>query len=150
MRDWFTRNRERSVEFVTQNWMLITIAVLSAGMLAWPSVVQGGGAMAVTPAQAVQLINRERAALIDITSDDEYRAAHAKGAKHVAVDDLEKALAKVVKDKDQPVVLMCATGMRSRNAAARVRKLGYTRALSLSGGLGAWRQANLPVETQKA
>ena len=52
--------------------------------------------------------------------------------------------------KDQPVVLMCATGMRSRNAAARVRKLGYTRALSLSGGLGAWRQANLPVETQKA
>jgi rhodanese-related sulfurtransferase len=40
--------------------------------------------------------------------------------------------------------------MRSRNAAARVRKLGYTRALSLSGGLGAWRQANLPVETQKA
>ncbi|MGA1575094.1 MAG: rhodanese-like domain-containing protein, partial [Burkholderiaceae bacterium] len=82
--------------------------------------------------------------------DDEYRAAHAKGAKHVPADDLEKALAKVVKDKDQPVVLMCATGMRSRNAAARVRKLGYTRALSLSGGLGAWRQANLPVETQKA
>jgi rhodanese-related sulfurtransferase len=138
------------VEFITQNWMLITIAVLSAGMLAWPSVSQGGGAMAVSPTQAVQLINRERATLIDITSDDEYRAAHAKGAKHVPADDLEKALGKIVKDKGRPVVIMCATGARSRGAAARARKAGYTRALSLAGGLGAWRQANMPVETQNA
>ncbi|MDT7929358.1 rhodanese-like domain-containing protein, partial [Tepidimonas sp.] len=45
-----------------------------------------------------------------------------------------------------PLVLVCASGMRSRRAVAIAKKLGYERAVSLAGGMAAWRSASLPVQ----
>jgi rhodanese-related sulfurtransferase len=45
-----------------------------------------------------------------------------------------------------PLILVCASGMRSNRAVAIAKKLGYEQAQSLSGGLKAWKAANLPVE----
>jgi len=59
---------------------------------------------------------------------------------------LEGQLAAMVKNKETPVILTCASGMRSRRALGIAKKLGYEKAQSLSGGLGAWRSANLPIE----
>ena len=62
---------------------------------------------------------------------------------------LDEAIAKlpgVVKNKATPLVLVCASGMRSGRAVAIARKLGYEQADSLAGGLKSWRQANLPIE----
>jgi rhodanese-related sulfurtransferase len=55
-------------------------------------------------------------------------------------------LATTVKSKTTAVVLVCASGMRSRRAVAIAKKLGYENAQSLVGGMGAWRSASLPVE----
>jgi rhodanese-related sulfurtransferase len=49
-----------------------------------------------------------------------------------------------------PIVLMCASGSRSSRAAAALRKAGHEKVVSLSGGLRAWRDANLPVEKSAA
>jgi rhodanese-related sulfurtransferase len=51
-----------------------------------------------------------------------------------------------VKNKATPVILVCASGIRSNKAVAIATKLGYEKAVSLSGGMGAWREASLPVE----
>ena len=45
-----------------------------------------------------------------------------------------------------PVVMVCARGVRAQRAVAVAKKLGYDNAQALSGGLAAWREANLPVE----
>ncbi len=95
---------------------------------------------------AVQLINRERAVLIDVSSADEFMAAHAKGAKNIPLAELEGKLASVVKKKETPIIFMCPMGKRSDTAAAQAKKLGYQAAQSLSGGLLAWRDANMPVQ----
>jgi rhodanese-related sulfurtransferase len=52
----------------------------------------------------------------------------------------------VVKNKTVPVILVCKSGSRSSRAVAIAKKLGFENAQSLSGGLAAWRNANLPVE----
>jgi len=44
------------------------------------------------------------------------------------------------------LVLVCASGVRSGRAVAVARKLGFEKVHSLTGGLSAWRTANLPVE----
>ena len=62
------------------------------------------------------------------------------------LDELDARLSSVVKNKALPVVLVCASGMRSRRAVAVAKKLGYEQAQSLAGGLKAWKEANLPVE----
>ena len=59
---------------------------------------------------------------------------------------LEQQLAGVAKNKSQPLILVCASGLRSKRALAVAKKLGYEQAHSLSGGLNAWKEANLPVE----
>jgi rhodanese-related sulfurtransferase len=44
------------------------------------------------------------------------------------------------------VVVVCASGARATRAAGKLRKMGYENTRVLSGGMRAWREANLPVE----
>jgi rhodanese-related sulfurtransferase len=133
------------VKFVIDNWTLIAVALASAGMLFWP-VLKGATGGGLDAAQAVQLINREKAVVIDVCEANEYAAGHVGGAKNIPLNQLEEKLAGVVKNKALPVILVCQSGARSNRAVAIAKKLGYEQAQSLAGGLGAWRSANLPVE----
>jgi rhodanese-related sulfurtransferase len=134
------------VSFFIDNWLLIAVALTSGALLMWPAVSGGAGLGSVNPTQAVQLINREKAVVVDVCGPDEYAAGHVVGAKNLPLGDLEAKLPGMVKNKATPVVLVCASGMRSRRAVAVARKLGYENAHSLSGGLAAWRSASLPIE----
>ncbi|MGQ9724122.1 MAG: rhodanese-like domain-containing protein [Tepidimonas sp.] len=133
------------MDFLVQNWMLVAVAIGSATMLVWPAV-SGAGWTGVTPTEAVTLINREKAVVIDVCSPEEYAAGHVMGARNIPLDVLLQQLPQAVKNKATPLVLVCASGFRSRRAVAVAKKLGYERAVSLAGGLAAWRSANLPIQ----
>jgi rhodanese-related sulfurtransferase len=134
------------VSFLIENWMLIAVALLSGSMLMWPAIAGNAGAGSLNANEAVQLINREKAVVVDVCGADEFKAGHVAGAKNLPLDELESKLVGVVKNKATPVILVCASGARSKRAVAVAKKLGYENAHSLSGGLGAWRAASLPVE----
>ena len=133
------------MDFVLANWMLILVALVSGGMLLWP-MVRGGGGGGLTPSAAVQLINREKAVVVDVCEAAEYQAGHVAGARSIPLAELEAKLPAAVKNKATPLVLVCAAGMRSGRAVAIAKKLGYDNAQSLAGGLKSWRDANLPIE----
>jgi rhodanese-related sulfurtransferase len=133
------------VKFIIDNWMLLSVAVASGGMLLWP-VIQGASAGGLTSAQAVQLINRERAVVVDVSETDEFAACHVGGAKNVPLGQFEQRLTDVVKNKGVPLILVCASGSRANRALAIAKKLGYEKAQVLAGGLKSWKEANLPVE----
>jgi rhodanese-related sulfurtransferase len=133
------------LKFILDNWMLISVALASGFMLFLP-VMQGAATAGLSPQQAVQMINREKAQVIDVCSAEEFAAGHLIGARHVPLDQLEQQLASVAKNKSQPLILVCASGLRSKRAVAVAKKLGYEQAHSLTGGLKAWKEANLPVE----
>lgn len=133
------------MKFIIDNWYLIFIALASGGMLLVP-VLKGAAGGALTAAAAVQLINREKAVVIDVSEPEEFAAAHVNGAKNVPLGQLEERLPQVVKNKALPLVLVCAKGARAQRAVAVAKKLGYENAQALAGGLKAWREASLPVE----
>ena len=132
--------------FVLTNWMLITVALISGGMLLWPLATGRGGAVGLTPAGAVQLINREHAVVIDVREPEEFAAGHVGGSRNVPLGQLEDKLPSTVKNKTVPLLLTCATGMRAQRAVAIAKKLGYEKAQCMTGGLKAWKEANLPTE----
>jgi rhodanese-related sulfurtransferase len=134
------------VDFIFENWVLITIALSSGIMLMWPMIMGGGGANTVSPTQAVQLINKDKAVVIDVCSEAEFTEGHVNGAKNIPVDELESRLTKVAKNKANPVLMVCASGIRSRRAVGLAKKQGYEQVFSLAGGMSAWRSANLPVQ----
>ncbi len=133
------------MNFIVENWMIIAVAVVSGGMLLWP-LVKGATGGALSPASAVQLINRERAVVVDVCEPEEFSAGHVGGARNVPLGQLEKRLPEVVKNKTLPVILVCTSGGRAVRAEGIARKLGYDKAQAMAGGLKAWKDANLPVE----
>ncbi len=137
------------MKFILDNWMLISIAVASGALLLWP-VLQGVASAGVSPTGAVQLINREKAVVVDVCEPEEFAAGHVTGSKNVPLSSLESKLTGVVKNKSVPVILVCQSGARSGRAVLLAKKLGYQQVLSLGGGLAAWKEANLPVEKLQA
>ena len=138
-----------STSFLADNWIWILAAATSGGVLLWQQLQQAGTS-GVTPAAAVQLINREKAVVIDVCTAEEFAAGHVAGAKHIPLAELGTAKG-LPGNKKLPVIVVCATGQRSAKAVAELKKLGHENVQSLAGGLKAWREANLPIEkTEKA
>jgi len=137
------------VKFIVDNWMLVSLALVSGGLLLMP-VMQGMAVRGISAAQAVQLMNREKATLVDVRDALEFAASHIAGSKNIPLADLEKQLAGAVKNKNLPLIVVCRSGARSLGAAAVASKLGYTQAHSLAGGIDAWREAALPLNTASA
>ncbi len=134
------------MKFLIDNWMLISVAFASGGMLVWPLISSGMNAGALSASAAVQLINRQKAVVVDVCEASEFAAGHVTGAKNVPFSELEAKLPGVIKNKTLPLILVCANGARSSRAVAIAKKLGYGQAQSLGGGLRAWKEANLPLE----
>ena len=132
------------MKFILDNWMLIAVALSSGFFLLLP-VVQEAAGSGLSPTEAVQCMNREKGVVIDVCGDDEFAACHISGALHEPLDQLENRLASVAKNKSVPLIMVCASGMRSKRAQAVAHKLGYEKVHSLQGGLKAWKEANLPV-----
>jgi rhodanese-related sulfurtransferase len=134
------------VKFLQENILLIAVAFVSGAMLLWPYVRRASAGPSVNPSQATQLINREDALVIDVRDPGEYGAGHILGAKNLPLSRVDAGAELAAKRKDRPLIVYCDTGNRSAKAAAALKSQGYTRVVNLSGGLGAWQQAGLPVE----
>ena len=133
------------MQFIVENWILILAAFVSGGLLVWPMVGKAGLGAALSTADAVRLINQEKAVLIDVREPAEFAAGHAAGARNVPLSTLDTAKG-LPSNKALPLVLVCASGARSSRAVAQLRKAGYSSVHSLAGGTEAWRTASLPIE----
>ena len=91
----------------------------------------------VKVARALDLV-RDGATVLDVREKSEWKSGHVAGAIHVALGNIDQAPRRL--PQGRPVVVMCASGMRSRTAAKHLRGLGYD-AASLSGGIAAWQRA---------
>jgi rhodanese-related sulfurtransferase len=133
------------VKFIIDNWMLFAVALGSATMLFLPQI-KGAAGGTLTSAGAVQLINREKAVVIDVSDAEEFAAGHINNAKNVPFAQLEDKLGSQVKNKELPLILVCTSGARSNRAVSVAKKLGFANVQALAGGLKSWKEANLPLE----
>jgi rhodanese-related sulfurtransferase len=140
------------VQFILDNWILFLAAFASGAGLLWQTFGPGAaGAGTISTAEAVRLINREKAVLIDVREAAEFAAGHAAGARSVPLSAIGAAAVKgLPTNKTLPLVVLCASGTRAGKAAALLRQQGYQNVQPLAGGIAAWREANLPVERAAA
>ena len=134
------------VSFFIENWTLIAVALVSGVLLFWPAVKGGARNGSLNAADAVTLMNRQKAVVIDLSEAKTFAEGHIIGAKNVAPAELEAKLPALVKNKAATLIFVCPNGSAANRGLAVAKKLGYENAQSLSGGMGAWRAANLPIE----
>ncbi len=129
------------------NMVLFGLAITSAGMLVFPLFTRGLRTSAeVGPAEAVTLINRKDAVVLDVRDEGEFAAGHINNARHVPEKQLAERIKELEKFKMKPLIVSCASGRRSASVADNLRKQGFTDVVALRGGIGAWRQAGMPLE----
>ena len=134
------------LKFVSDNIFLVAVAFVSGAMLIWPAVRRGAGGASVSTLQATLLINQQNALVLDVRDAAEYERGHLLNARNIALGELEARAAEIEKYKAKPVIVVCETGNRSGRAAAALRKQGFEQVFALGGGIGAWKQAGLPLE----
>jgi rhodanese-related sulfurtransferase len=129
------------------NMLLFGLAISSGAMLLWPFIVRPfRQSHEVGAFDAVQLMNRRDAVVLDVRDEGDYVAGHINGARHIPESQLADRTKELEKFKARPVVVCCRNGTRSPAVAATLRKLGFSEAFALRGGVAAWQQASLPLE----
>jgi rhodanese-related sulfurtransferase len=108
------------------------------------------GYKALTPAGLTQLVNRDNALLIDVSSLQDFEKGHVPGARHVTMSQFDPEHKDLAKAKELPVAVYCRNGQVSAQAARRLTKAGFGKVYWLEGGLAAWKEAQLPLAKGKA
>jgi rhodanese-related sulfurtransferase len=134
--------------FLQKNIFLVAVCLISGVMLMWPLIqrMTVGAGREVNAQQAVQLINRRDAVILDVRDAQEYASGHIANARHMPIADIGKRIAELDKVKQRPVIVACRTGARAGAACALLRKNGFQEVFALKGGILGWQQASLPLE----
>lgn len=135
------------MQFVINNWYLfLALAVVLGMLLAAPIRQRLYGIKTVSPADAIQIINRQSGVVVDVCEPQEFKTGHIPNAVNAPLSGLQTYLKQLEKYKDRPLVVTCRSGNRSLNAAMVLRKRGFAAVYLLAGGLAAWQRDNLPLE----
>ncbi len=128
--------------------ILFGTAVVTGGMLLWPLVnrLLVGGTQQIGTTEAVQLINRRDALVLDVRDKADFAAGHIPNARNIPQPELHGRLREIEKFKARPIVISCQSGMHSAAVCNTLRKNGFGDVFSLRGGIRSWAEANLPVE----
>ncbi|MCA9882757.1 MAG: rhodanese-like domain-containing protein [Anaerolineae bacterium] len=84
--------------------------------------------------------------LIDVRSPEEWATGYIAGADHIWINEFMASVDMWPEDKDAPIVVYCASGYRGGIATVMMNLMGYTNVRNVSGGIGAWIAAGLPLE----
>ena len=97
--------------------------------------------------QEVDALPAGAATIVDVREASEWEQGHLPGAQHVSKSYIEQQIEGVAPDRDAPVILYCAGGVRSLFAAQTLAEMGYTDVASMSGGFQGWKSAGLEFDT---
>ncbi|MGK2946074.1 MAG: rhodanese-like domain-containing protein [Candidatus Malihini olakiniferum] len=96
--------------------------------------------------EAIQLINKEEAVVVDLRNRDDFRHGHIANAINLLSNDIKNgSLGELKQYKTRPVIVICVNGMSSRESAGHLLKVGFGRVFVLKDGLSGWSGNNLPL-----
>lgn len=133
-------------------WQLLRIGYplpagwLAGGMTAWRTAAMPVGTLPqLTVHELKQRLDRGETRLLDVRQPSEWAAGHVPGAIYITGAELPGRLADV--PDAAPLAVTCGTGYRSSVAASLLARAGREHIANVPGGMTAWEQAGLPVET---
>lgn len=100
---------------------------------------QPDGLVNLTPDELAKKMESEQVSLIDVRTRYEYNHSHIGKADSHPLDTVENIIPNLNKNVD--IVLICATGHRSRAASNKFLGNGFTKVSHLEGGMRAWKKA---------
>ena len=101
------------------------------------------GVSEMTPQEARPALEAAYVQFIDVRTVEEYNGGHAVRTRNIPLDTVMQNLDKL--EKNEPVYLICQTGIRSMKAAQMLSEAGFPQTISIKGGTVAWQESGLPI-----
>ncbi|MFT4938771.1 MAG: rhodanese-related sulfurtransferase [Paraglaciecola sp.] len=138
---------DQAIEFVTNHYYLSGAFVVLLLALVYTTLAsQLSSLKELSTHEATLLMNKQDATVLDIRPAAEFKKGHILGATQIKAELLNKAdFSALEKNKDKPIIVVCAMGMTGKRTASQMLKAGFEKVAVLKGGMNAWQSANLPV-----
>ncbi len=131
------------VEFIGNHLVLASMWVITMGAIIFYH--QRTASKGVGPQQAVMLINRRDAIVVDVRDKKEFETGHIVDAINIPLAKLEQRLTELKKHQQKPVIVVCKLGQHSGEAAKKIQAAGHEEVFKLSGGLTEWKAQSMPL-----
>lgn len=123
------------------SWVVVFFAVIYISFKSITSKVKS-----LNNQQAVTMMNNAQAMVVDLRTLDEFQRGHIIRSLHILPSEIKnKNLGRLDNHKDQPVILVCASGLLANASADELVKQGFTQVYTLKEGIAGWKSANLPL-----
>jgi rhodanese-related sulfurtransferase len=137
---------ERLLEYLNRHPLLAGLALAAVvAVLVHEMRLRKQGAVAVPSQEAIQLMN-QGAQVYDLRDAAAYAAGRISGAKHLDPSQHANAAETLKRFKDRLLLLACESGGTSSALTRQLQAAGFTKVLSLRGGLAQWRADGLPLQ----
>ena len=127
--------------FRNRNKIRLLLVALLVAMLAGCGQSPAGASVDISVDEALRQWQNKEAVIIDVRTPGEYRDGHIPGVVNIPLDELEKRMGEIPKDKK--TVLICRTGSRSAQGTRLLRSKGFNNVYNSTGGMSTWKG---PVE----
>jgi rhodanese-related sulfurtransferase len=136
--------KKRKLERPNLTWLWVVLGLLVVAVVAFFLLQPAASAPSeITVAQAYEKY-QQGVFFLDVRTQDEWDQMHIAKSTLIPLDELPNRLNEVPKDQD--VVVICRSGVRSKEGVTVLRNAGYTRVVCMTGGLLAWKAAGYPLE----
>jgi rhodanese-related sulfurtransferase len=140
---WFMSMLDKFFLFAGEHFALVASFVVLVGLFLYTEALRGGEQ--VSPQEASNLVNHEEALIIDLRSGDAFRKGHIHGSENVSADKLDGEIARLEKQGDKPLILVCELGNQSGTVGRKLQSRGFKRVYRLRGGIDAWIGNHMPL-----
>lgn len=113
-------------------WLILFFVIILFGSRLLPVK----GVQSITTKELKELICDQNKQFIDVRTPGEYHHNHIKQFNNIPLHQLGASIGKL--DRSKETVLICQSGMRSLQAAKRLKKAGFTHIINVKNGMNAW------------
>lgn len=135
---------EKFIHFVKNHWALWLALIIIVILLIYEEIKDWlSGIKRVPPQDLTQMINREKAVVVDIRDQSAYQQGHIIDSIHIPNAELDANIQKLNKYKEKAIVIIDQAG-QSMMAATKLKKAGFE-VYILTGGINAWKNLGFPL-----
>ncbi len=137
---------QQFIEFSLRHWELCLAFLLILGLLlTFELHIKITGAASVSAQQAIFLINRENAILLDVRDANSYTKEHILDSINIPLSELAQKIKQLESYRERPIIINYSQGQAHYRVAKLLKNAGFSKLYHLKGGMMGWKNAMLPL-----